>query len=499
MRNNPFHWRMLGALGAGALLPLAFAPFNIGAITIVSLWILFYLWVGAEPRRAFWIGFWFGLGQFGVGISWVYVSLHDFGGANPLVSGLFTFAFVMVLALFPGFSGWLSARYARNGFSFNLVLFFPAAWILFEWVRSWVLTGFPWLHIGYSQTDTGMAGYIPLFGVFGAGGLTALCAVLLLAALKAAGWWRWSAIGTFALIWILGFSLQRLEWTEPVGKPFKATLLQGNVPQELKWRPEFRQLTLDMYVEMTRAHWDSDVIVWPETAVPVLYDQMEEAFFNPLGEEAKSHQTDLLIGVPLRDLSSNRYFNALVGIGRHHGFYRKHHLVPFGEYLPLQPVSGFIVDIFEFPMSDFSAGGENQILLKAGGYPLRATICYEDAFGQESLSGLPDAAYLVNITNDAWFGNSMSPHQHLQMARVRALETGRYMLRATNNGVTAIISPQGEILQSAPQFKSAQISGEITPMGGSTPYIQFGDIPPIAGVFAILLLAHYRESRKACA
>ncbi|HYE37853.1 apolipoprotein N-acyltransferase [Methylocaldum sp.] len=484
------------ALLGGLLLPLAFAPFNYPVLAVAALLLLFAGWLNVLPRRAFLRGYLFGLGQYGLGVSWVYVSMHDYGGASLFEAAALTFVFTAFLALYPALAGWLSVRFFGGGRIYKLLVVFPAVWILVEWFRGWFLTGFPWLQIGYSQTDTPLAAYGPILGVYGIGWSLAFVAGGILAAFHSARKPR--MIVAVAIISVLGLGgvLSGVSWTQPAGEPFKVTLLQGNVPQNMKWQPEFQRATLQMYTEMTRQSWDSRLIVWPETAIPAFYHQVKDTFLADLEAEAKASGTDLLIGVPFYDQVQDRYFNAVVALGKSPGVYFKRHLVPFGEYLPLRPVLGFVLDILEIPLSDFASGNGGQTPLVAAGHPLVASICYEDIFGQESLAGLPQAAYLVNVTNDAWFGDSIAPHQHVQMAKMRALETGRYMLRATNTGVTAIISPKGEITVAAPLFQRAQATGTITPIAGSTPYALWGDWPVVIALGLGLSLAAWHRSRR---
>jgi apolipoprotein N-acyltransferase len=474
------------ALLGGLLLPLAFAPFDYPFLAVVSLILLFIAWSDATPGRAFLRGYGFGVGQFGLGASWVYVSMHDYGGASVPEAGGLTVFFSLFWALYPGFAGWLAARFFGGGPAFKAIVVFPAVWTLSEWLRSWFPTGFPWLQIGYSQIDTPLAALAPVFGGYGVGWAVALVAGLSLALFRLAGTPR--RVAAAGLIAVLGLcaGLSRVAWTRPAGAPFKATLLQGNVAQDVKWQPEFQRETLRLYTDMTRAHWDSRLIIWPETAVPAFYHQVKDTFFVELATEARQHGADLLVGVPFYNQGEDRYYNAVAGVGRTPGFYFKRHLVPFGEYVPLRPLLGWVLDILQIPLADFASGNGDQPPLVAAGYPLAASICYEDVFGQESLAGLPEAAYLVNVTNDAWFGDSIAPHQHVQMARMRALETGRWMLRATNTGVTALITPQGRVAAKAPLFEKAQVSGLVTPMQGRTPYIVWGDVPVVAG-FGLLL------------
>ncbi len=477
------------ALLGGAILPLAFAPFDLAPLALLSLVLLFYSWQGAGPWKSFQRGYLFGLAQFGVGVSWVYISLHDYGGASPVAAVALTCALVAFLALYPALAGAVSARFFRTNPILRLIVAYPALWTLTEWVRGWFISGFPWLNVGYSQLDTPLAGFAPLLGVYGVGWLAALTAGLILG-LFYLPWLKATGAGiVVAALWAGGAWLNQVEWSSPAGKPFKVTLLQGNIPQEIKWEPQHQRETLKLYIAMTRQHWDSDLVVWPETAVPAFYHQVEESFLLPLQEEAKNSGTDLLIGAPLLEQPGTRYYNALISLGQTPGVYRKRHLVPFGEYLPLQPLSSFILDILQIPLADFSAGTDQQPLLKAAGFPLVASICYEDAFGEEALTGMPDGAYLVNVTNDAWFADSIGPLQHFQMARMRALELRRYMLRATNTGVTGIISPFGDVVARAPQFERTTITGEIVPMRGSTPYSRYGNRPLVSGLLIVLVVA----------
>jgi apolipoprotein N-acyltransferase len=489
----------------GLLLPLAFAPFEAPFLAIIALALLFAAWSNATPGQAFRRGYLFGLGQFGLGVSWVYVSMHDYGGAGILEAAGLTALFALFLALYPGLAGWLAVRclgvnrqpprpsaLAEEGSgevtqrAFHSIAVFPAAWILLEWFRGWFLSGFPWLQIGYSQIDTPLSGLAPVFGVYGVGWALAVLAGLLLAAPRWSGRRRWG--GLIAVLGLVGLSesLGHIEWTRPGGEPFKVALLQGNVPQDVKWQPEFQRATLQTYMDMTREHWDAKLIVWPETAVPAFYQQVKDSFLAGLEAEARDHGTDLLIGVPYYNAAEDHYYNAVAALGQTPGFYFKRHLVPFGEFLPLRPLLGWILDILQIPLGDFASGNGRQPPLIAAGHPLAASICYEDIFGSESLVSLPQAAYLVNVTNDAWFGNSIAPHQHAQMARMRALETGRWMLRATNTGVTAFIDPKGAVSLRAPLFRKASLAGSITPMQGSTPYILWGDGPVIVGAFVLL-------------
>lgn len=509
------------ALLGGLLFPLAFSPFDRPWLAPIALAPLFLAWLDAKPGRAFARGYLFGLGQFGVGVSWVYISMHEYGGASPVEAGGLTALFVAFLALYPALAGWLAARrFGGVGRGWKLLAVYPSLWVLTEWFRGWFLTGFPWLEAGASQTDSPLGqGFAPLLGVYGTSWSVALLAGLGLAAWDRRHGRRRAALVALAGLVVAGEWLSRIPWTEDAGPPFQVALLQGNVPQNRKWQPEFQRETLEMYARMTGEHWDARLIVWPETAVPAFYHQVKDTWFADLQAEAAAHRADLLIGIPVVNFATERYYNAIVRLGetsarseplaRETGgsrpapaprgqsvaepppgtAYFKRHLVPFGEFLPLRPILGFILDILQIPLADFARGSDDQPPLRAAGHALAASICYEDIFGGESRQGLPEAAFLVNVTNDAWFGDSVAPRQHMQMARLRALETGRYLLRATNTGVTAIVSPHGKILAQGPMFERAAVVGSVVPMSGATPYVRFGDAPAIAGAALPPLLA----------
>ncbi len=504
------YWDFCAPL-AGILLTFAFAPFDYSYLALTALVFLFASWQGISAKRAALRGYLFGLGAFGSGVSWVYISMHDFGGAGVLGSTVLTGLFVAFWAVFPALAGYLSAK----TLPFFKVVSVPIIWILVEYLRGyWVLNGFPWLQIAYSQLETPLAGYIPIVGAYGTGFMVALTASVVVKIFLLSNrmnsehgitpWMACSRVmqeqlprGEFirplqlmivlAILWGAGGLLKNITWTQPIGDPIHVAMIQGNIAQDQKWRPENKINTLLKYKRMTEAHWDANVVIWPETAIPAYLDQVEDAFLTPLSVEAKRHNTDLIVSVPAQDKVSKKSFNAVITLGKEQGMYRKTHLLPFGEYLPLQPLSGFVLDLIPIKLGNFTPGTATQPLLKAGGYPFITLICYEDVFGDLSIRGLPDAAYLVNVTNDGWFGDTIEPHQHLQMARMRALETGRFLLRATNTGMTGIVSPTGEIIRLAPLFQETALTGMIIPMGGMTPYARWGD-QPVIGVMVVLLL-----------
>ena len=484
-------------LMSGALLPLAFAPVNLFPLAILLLLPLFALWQQASPRQAFAYGLAFGLGQFGVGVSWVYVAIHDFGQSPALVAVLMTLIFILALALVPALIGWLarySAQRLRMGNQRQLLLWLPAFWTLGEWFRGWFLSGFPWLNLGYSQIDSPLAAYAPILGVYGLSLLAALSAALLLwlwqARRSAAPW----AIPLLLLIWGGGLALKPISWSEPTGDPLRVALIQGNVPQITRWDSDKIWQGLNLYAELSYQHMDdSDLIIWPENAVTIFYHSIAENFFVPLSEAARATNTDLIIGVPLLDDDGIRYYTTMMSIGASQQgeptFYRKRHLVPFGEYIPFESLLRGLTAFLDTPMSSFSPGTADEPLLHVAGQIIAASVCYEDAFGEELIDFLPEASLLVNGSNNAWYGNSFAPHQHLQISRMRALETARPMLRATTNGISALIDERGQIQARSRQFETDTLKVEVQPMQGATPYVQFGNYLVLLLLLLMLVLA----------
>jgi apolipoprotein N-acyltransferase len=465
---------------SGAATVLAFSPAGLFPLALFTFAILIHLWIGATPRRAFWTGYAFGLGLFGAGVSWVYVSMHTFGGMPLLLAALATLLFCAFLALFPAAAGWLQARIPAQPWV-RACLVIPAAWTLFEWLRSWIFTGFPWLSIGYSGVGWPLQGYAPLVGVFGLSFLTL--------SLAGVGWLLFrnrKAITVAAFIAVLGAGqgLRHVEWTQAAGEPVSAALLQGNIEQDLKFRPERYPPILETYARLTEAT-SAKLIVLPETAIPRFYDQIEPGFLARLEAVAKRNGGDLLLGVPLRN-RQGEYFNSVISLGSSpRQAYHKSHLVPFGEFIPAG--FGWVLRMVQIPLSDFSRGGLEQPPIAAAGQRIAVNICYEDAFGDEIVRRLPQATLLVNVSNVAWFGDSLAPAQHLQIARLRAIETGRMHLAATNTGVTAAIDRDGRILARLPQFTEGRL--ELTARGysGSTPYARYRDWPVV--VISLFVLA----------
>ncbi len=470
----------LAALVAGSSSVLSFAPFNLAPLIILCFVVFMLCLFYTSPQRAFWRGWLFGLGMFGWGASWVHVSMNEFGGVGIPLSMFLTVLFVLFMALYPALMAWASRRLFsafkdQAGWQFLLII--PMLWVLVEWIRSWLFTGFPWLIAGYSQIDMPFSGLAPLFGIFSISFAIMLCAGLIAFVLTEGRRRLKLVASSFLLLWLMTGLLTQVDWTEPVDEALTVSMIQGNVSQDKKWLPEQRKPTMDMYARLSRENWDSDLIVWPETAIPAFYHQVLP-YLQGIGQEARMNGSEIILGMPIYDQRKKHYYNSMVSIGRDTGFYEKRHLVPFGEYLPLPGLFGGIIQYFNIPMSEFSPGDSSKLpLLKVAGHIAGISICFEDAFGDEISQALPDATLLINASNDAWFGTSIAPHQHLQIARMRSLETGRYMIRSTNTGVSAIIDPKGKIQSASPQFETHVLTDKVQPMTGMTPYAIFTNVP----------------------
>lgn len=480
-------WRLSGAVLAGLLMVPAFAPFDQFWLAPLALLALLALAAGCSPRQALATGYAFGVGCFSAGVYWVYISMHNFGGAPAPLAAVMTVALVACLAVYPALVLMLLARFWPRPDPLRHLLAFPVLWGLSEWLRGWLFSGFGWLGAGYSQIDTPLAGYAPLAGVVFMGLLVALNAGVL----WQAWWWRRQplrlalAASLLVGIWSGGAALERVQWSQPTGTPLSVALIQGNVSQDKKWAPEMRRPTLERYRELTLAHLDRDLIIWPEAALPVLLNHVPPEYMQGLNQALRRHGSDLLMGILMRDYEQDLEYNTIMAAGDPPQFYFKHHLVPFGEFFP---VPGFVrrqLALLDLPYTGFERGPSRQSpLLVADGVAVAASICYEDLFGGWFAGTVPGAELLVNVSNDAWFGASIAPAQHLQIARMRALENARMMLRATNTGITAIIGTRGEVVARLGQFETGVLAGEVTPHAGRTPYTRWRDWPLL-----VLLLA----------
>jgi len=469
---------------AGALLTLSFAPFGLWPAGIAGCALFGYFLCTCSTGAAIWRGWLFGLGLFGTGASWVYVSIHVYGQASTGLATLLTALFCAGLALLPAIFAGVYVRWVR-GLPGGMLIGFPALWVLFEWLRSWLLTGFPWLYLGYAHIDTWIAGWAPIAGVYGLSFFTALTASCLFLAWRSRG--PASLVtytGIVVTIWIGGLVLRPIEWVVPASEaPLSVALYQPNIPQELKWDRRYYDTILQQYERAVIPLFGKDIILWPESAIPRIYDNARD-FLDPMARRANLTDSTLITGVPSRD-AAGAYRNSIVAVGLGEGMYHKQRLVPFGEYVPLEDWLRGVIDFFDMPMSSFSSGPPDQPSLRAGSHRVAPYICYEIVYPDLVARAARQAELLVTVSNDTWFGASIGPLQHLQMARMRALENGRYLLRGTNNGVSAIIDHRGKITAQTEQFVETTLTGTAEVMLGHTPFTSFGPMPVI---FACLLL-----------
>jgi len=479
------------SLLSGALTTIAFAPFNLFPVSLITTSLLFFLWLHSSTSRAFKHGFLFGVGLYGTGVYWIYYSMSQFGGVPLWLAIILTSLLVLFLALFPALAGYLFQRFFQTSQTSKAwLIIMPSLFVLFEWIRGWIFTGFPWMTLGYSQIDTPLNGYTPIVGVFGLSWILLICSALLVYMIE-----NGKAAIKFSLLSLIiiiasGAILGSIEWTRPAGEPLKVSLLQGNISQDKKWLADQRQPTIEWYTRATRENWSSDFVVWPETALPAFYHQAK-SFLDGLQEEALQNNTDLLLGIPMMDPDNKQYYNGVISLGKQPGVYHKQHLVPFGEFIPFESLLGNILKVFDVPMPNFSHSDNKNRILNVANHQIGISICYEDVFGEEIIVPLPEVSLLVNVSNDAWFGDSIAPHQHLQIAQMRAVESGRPLLRATNTGVTAFIDHHGKIQSKLPQFVAQTLTDTTQPMSGSTPYSLLGNWLIVSSIFVILLVVSF--------
>lgn len=472
----------------GCLTTLGFAPFGFHLLIPVLLLPILFVCVTAAPRDAAGHSFCYGFGLFLTGTYWIYISVAVFGQAPVWIAVMLMLGLTVIMSFWLYLAGWLISRLTQ-GEPLQLIAVAPAVWVLVEWLRGWVLTGFPWLAFGYANVDTAFAAYAPLAGIYGVSFVVVLTSATLLAAIMNRGTQRLIIAGFAVVPWLLGIGLGFVEWTEEAGEPVRITILQAGIPQDQKWLASQKQPTLDYYREETRKLPDSEIVVWPEVAIPSLTSR-EATFLSLLQSDARASGQTILLGILEDDEARGGtvIYNSVIALdGERRQTYRKRHLVPFGEYFPVPVTVREWMRMMNLPHNDLAAGADYQELLEsAGGQRIAVAICYEDAYSTELRYALPEASILVNVSNDAWFGDSIAPHQHLQIAQMLSLELGRPSVRSTNTGISAFISHRGELLETGPQFAAARITADVTPRRGSTPYASFGHAPVLGLCLALL-------------
>ena len=483
------------ALLLGVVNVLAFAPFNFSLLLFISLGMLFWLWLNSNNKsEAFWTGWAFGLGQFGAGVSWMYVSLTTFGGMPWILAAIAVLLLVMGLALFPAFVGLTQHFFSHSPVSLRVLLVIAPLWVVFEWIREWLFTGLPWLSAGYSQTDNILSAWAPVGGVY----LVSLVVVMLtgtfviLVKQK-----KLTAIFTFSLIMAASYFINMQHWTSLDERVLSVKLVQGNVSIWDKWDARKASSILQKYLDLSEQDQPTDLTIWPEAAAPVLMKQLPKEFLKVIKQKKNTYT---LFGVIEKNPDSGQFYNSVVA-NQSDGtfaFYRKIQLVPFGEFLPFKFMLQWLLDYLHIPMSDFTAYEKPQPPISIKGIKIGVSICYEDAFANVIRGSLPEADLLVNVSEDAWFGNSLAPHQRLQMAQMRAIENGRSLIRVSNNGLSSIINYKGEIQQLAPQFETHVSVGNAEVRSGVTPFSLWGHklvLSCILGLLFIAVCLQYRFSK----
>ena len=470
--------KFLALFVSGALLPLSLAPFYFWPVGILSIAVLFRTLQEQTLKQALAKAFVFGFGMFFAGVSWVYVSIHEHGFIPAPLALTATTLFCLFIALLFTLPFALSALIPQKPSSWLIGL--PAIWVLSEWFRSWIFTGFPWLFSGYAHTETWLSGWAPIGGVMWLSFLTALSAALLSQLTQSQRNQRSVKLVSAAIVVavVSGYFLKQVNWTVPTGKNLSVVLVQPNTDQHKKWSQSERQQILQQLQTQTKPYWGADIIIWPEAAIPAT-PQYVSGFLNTLAQQAKVNQTTLLTGIPVYNPTKQRYYNSVIAMGASRGQYDKTRLVPFGEYVPVEQLLRGLIKFFNLPMSSFSLGDKDQPLINIGGEKIATAICYEIVYPNLVASIAKQATVLLTVSNDAWFGRSIAPRQHMQMARMRALENAKPLMRGTNNGVTALVDHRGDISAKIEQFSAGELSGTIAPRTGQTVFTRTGSWPVV--------------------
>ena len=468
----------LAALAAGGILPLALAPFDVWPLLLVSAGALFWLLrrteTGKEAFRRSWL---YGVGKYGVGASWVYVSIHVYGPTAPWLAVLLVVLFVAGMAVFNGLFGWAFHRLLRGQDNeIGAALTFTVLWTALEWLLTWFLTGFPWLFAGYAFIETPLAGLAPVGGVLLVSFAAVLTASLVVAGVSNARWW---VLAVPALLWIAAWALGSVAWTER-GETRTVALAQGNIPQSTKWTTEGVVLSRNRYRDLTASASDADIVVWPEAAIPD-YLRRTKPYIDAQRPGSGDIVTGIFVAQAREGTDETAYYNAAVSTGGD-AIYRKRHLVPFGDFVPFDSLLRGLISFFDLPMSGTTPGETGQPLLRAADIDLAMAICWEIAYPATVAADARQADALVTISNDTWFGESIGPSQHFQIARMRAKENGKYLLRSTNDGITGIVDDDGDVVDRLPRFEPGVLTGTFHTVSGTTPYSRWLNVP----VFALL-------------
>ncbi|GGM86239.1 apolipoprotein N-acyltransferase [Shewanella xiamenensis] len=499
--------RLVLAFILGASTALSFAPYSLWIIYPVAMALALWLSGSLSSKASFFHWLSFGFGCFAVGISWVHVSMDTFGGL-PLAASVGLMALLaLYLALYPALTGlglaWLTR--ANTPSLWRNLLLFPALWVLTEWARGWVMTGFPWIWAGYSQTQGPLK---ELASIIGALGLSFLIAMLAGALALCFSKRYKSLLILLPIIAVAAWTAPKLTQIKPTGESVKVALVQGNIPQSMKWEPEALWPTLLKYMDLSREHFDADIIVWPEAAIPAP-ESMVQDFLDNANKVANLNHTSIITGIISRQ--HDEFYNSLIVLGNHNqkqqdtpdyesdgsNQFKKHHLLPIGEFVPFEALLRPIAPFFNLPMSSFARGDYQQPNLSAVGHKIAPAICYEIAFPEQLRDSVNlGTDLLLTVSNDAWFGTSNGPLQHMEIAQMRAIELGRPLVRATNNGVTAVVDEHGNITAALPQFETGVLSATIPLVTGQTWFAKIGQTPLLLLCGALLLVGFVRRQKQ---
>ena len=489
----PLAYPMMVSMLAGVMFNFSLAPYRLWLLAILSPMLLYILLVDEDrPKRGFWIGQAYGFGLWAMGASWLYTSIHDYGAVSAWLTTLMIGLLACVMGLFHGLMAWGFVRYLGRQ-----PLAFAGLWAIQEWTKTWVLTGFPWLFVGYAFSDIAWLNSLaPILGVLGMSFVAVLFGSSLIDIIRRKyGYLIISA--TFILTGIV-LSFINPSWTKPTGEKLSVSLIQGNIPQDLKWLTEYRFETLKIYSELSAPEWGRDLIIWPEASIPMTQDEAWE-FIHATAEQARQTNSTWVTGIPYKDVenfdptqsSYPSLYNSVMALGNDSGgLYKKQRLVPFGEYIPFHGLLNLLPNLANMQDAvSFSAGTRHQLPLMVKNHALGSAICYEVAYPDTTRQNAKNSEFLLTISNDAWFGTSHGPHQHLQMVQLRSLETGRWFMRATNTGITSFIDNKGRIIDQAPQFERTILRGTVPSFVGQTPFMILGNYPVLALSLLLIILS----------
>ena len=481
------HAHLLRAFFAGVLIPFGFAPFHLPGLTILGLALLYAQLRGQTKKLSFWTGFTFGVGFFGLGITWVYVSIHEYGHLNAFISACITLLFVIYLSLYPALLTFLYSRLKVKSALFSCFLF-SALWCLSEYLRATVMGGFPWLLVGFGQIDTPLKYLLPVVGVYGVSFLTCLAATFLvnsmLINLKKRYLWTTAFVG----ILVIPSILKHHQWTAISKTPVSVGIIQANLSMRDKWDETLFWQLLQHYKDgIDSLVGKAELVVMPESAIPLPANYVSD-FLDTIHLEAKQADSSILLGIPqpTNAGSETYYSNSIIALGAAEGRYLKQHLVPFGEFIP-QPFER-IIHWLSLPPANLKPGNKKQLLIRVHNHPIATLICYELAYPQLLRNQLPEAEWIVSVSDDGWFGHSLAMYQQLQIAQVLSLQTGRYQVVANNDGLSSIIDSGGNIAASLSPFVAGILESNLYSAIGSTPWLYFGDMPALFLIIVIVIL-----------